>query len=104
MTLESPNRDSPGSSLVTDQSRSYRAVHDFGADISPSMAVIQAAEEVTGIDAVELPPLYGAIDPDALDALVQSADRTARVEFDYGDLAVTVQGDGEISVTVPDET
>ncbi len=36
-----------------------------------STAVIMAISEATGTPATELPPMYDAIDPDALDAIFQ---------------------------------
>ena len=42
--------------------------------------------------------LYDAIDPDALDRLVASADPDLRVTFTVKGFAVTVTGDGRIDV------
>lgn len=69
---------------------------------SPSEAVIDAVADREGVDPTELTvPLYEAIDPDALDAIVQTgpeADPSLRVEFDYYGYAVVVTGDGSVRV------
>lgn len=44
-----------------------------------------------------LPPLYWSIEPDALDALVDSMERGS-VEFEYADHEVTVEADGSVTV------
>lgn len=80
-----------------------QTTRESGVDRSMSMAVIEAVEAATGTDALDLPPLLDVIDPDALDALVRSADRSLRVEFEYCGRTVVVRGDGRISVTGSDE-
>lgn len=69
-----------------------------------STAVLEALEEVTGTDRLDLPPLYETIDSDALDRLVASLDGTdgdgpATIEFSYAGHRVTVTDDGDVSVT-----
>lgn len=71
---------------------------------SASQAVVAAVAAETGADPMTIEPLYGVLDPDALDALFASdgAATTAapvRVEFTYAGCAVSVTGDGAVDVT-----
>jgi hypothetical protein len=74
------------------------------ADAVPvSQTVVLAVAEATDEDAMELPPLYDAIDPDALNKLFDSellgASRVeGNVEFAYAGCDVTVRADGRVSV------
>jgi hypothetical protein len=67
-----------------------------------STAVIRAVAAHDGVDETELPPLYDAVDPDALDALLAStrADGPgqASVTFEYAGHTVVVSGDGTVSL------
>lgn len=67
-------------------------------DDTPAMAVLEAVAERDGIDPSELDtPLYSAIDPDALDCLLDAgADVT--VTFEYENHTVTASGDGRVVV------
>lgn len=71
-------------------------------DNSATQAVVEAVAEAKGVSPVELtPPLYSAIDTDALDQFVRSlSDRsaTAQITFDYGGFEVSVAGDGSVSL------
>lgn len=80
----------------------YRTTFDNAAE-SVSESVISAVADATGSDPVAMPPLYNAINPDALDALFQPAtaapkrgDRT--LTFTYNDHRVTVSSDGVLVV------
>lgn len=67
--------------------------------------VIEAVADYQGTDPTRLEePLYGAIDPDALDALVASAEAGngpshMTVEFSYDGCRIKVSGDGAIEVS-----
>lgn len=66
---------------------------------SISLQVIDALANVTGTDAYDLDPLYNAVDPEALDRVIQSASSAAIcVEFEYEGHSVAVQGDGTVVV------
>ncbi|MEM4781832.1 MAG: HalOD1 output domain-containing protein [Halalkalicoccus sp.] len=72
------------------------------SSVSESIVVAVADEE--GVSPMEGPPLYSAIDPDALDTFVDSLDGTrdeprGTVTFAYGGYEVTVTGAGDISIT-----
>lgn len=67
-----------------------------------STAVVRAVAEVAGVDATELPPLYTAIEPDALDAIFmptpEGDPRQGTVIFRYADHRVEVTAEGDIAV------
>lgn len=80
------------------------------ADERASMAVVRAVASVSGRSPVVgngggsvLEPLNEAIDPEALDTAVESADATEEnpfvVEFEYCDYRVTVCGTDSVRVT-----
>ena len=65
----------------------------------PSLAVVERVATCEGVDPVELAPLYEAIDPDALDELLETRGRTnpaLEIEFTYHGYDVTVTGDGVV--------
>lgn len=68
----------------------------------PSMQVLETIAEAEGTDPEQLTPLYSAIDPDALDALIDvrgtSQTGVDRVVFSYEGYTVTVTGDGRVDV------
>lgn len=69
--------------------------------IAPSQAVVERIAALEDVGQTELDPLYGAIDPDALDTLVGAAgyrDSTLQVEFTYHGYNVTVTGEGVIHI------
>lgn len=75
---------------------------------SLSHAVVEAVAEAEGVDPVALrTPLYEAIDPDALDAVFESADESppldGRVFFEYYGYTVAVASDGTVALTDEDE-
>lgn len=74
-------------------------------EITPSERVVDAVAEAEDVDPIELDPLYAAVDPDALDAVIRSqregpiTPRTSTlVRFDYQGYHVTVTGDGAVDV------
>lgn len=69
--------------------------------LSASEAVVGRIATYEGIDPAELSPLYDAIDPDALDAFIEGADRretSAEIQFSYHGYTVTVSSDGSVTV------
>lgn len=69
----------------------------------PSTRVVEALAEAAGVDSVDLPPLYDAVDPDALDSLFAprpdgSPRVGCRVSFRFDGYQVTVHRDGEVQV------
>jgi len=65
-----------------------------------SQVIVTAVEAYTGRDATEFPPLYEAIDADALSSLVRRTDGRMRdsvqVRFVYADCELAVTGDGVV--------
>jgi hypothetical protein len=73
-----------------------------------SRAVVEAVAEAEGVDSVELtPPLYEAVDPDALNRLFAATPSAGRMEgrvsFRYNGYEVTVWGDGYVSIASREE-
>ncbi|ELY49217.1 HalOD1 output domain-containing protein [Natronolimnohabitans innermongolicus] len=58
---------------------------------TPVNAVIEAVAETTDSDPLDLPPLYDAVDPDALNTLITGAETNTRVQFQYAGFDVVVQ-------------
>jgi len=69
-------------------------------DLKPSVRVVQAVAESTGISPNELPPLYESIDPEDLDTLLMKSPTLERVKFDYQGYSVTVEAADEGTFTV----
>lgn len=67
---------------------------------TPVYAVVSAVAEVEDSDPVELPPLYGTINPEALNDLFTSRPEPAveTVSFQYAGYDVVVRGNGEVQV------
>lgn len=71
---------------------------------SPSTAVIETVAIAVNREPTTVEPLYESVDPDALDALVQSNSSlsensdTVTVSFTFADQQVTVHGTGEVIV------
>jgi hypothetical protein len=78
---------------------------ELAVDSQPvSQTVVLAVAEATGDDAMELPPLYDTVDPDALNELFDSSTggavgRSGRVEFTYAGCDVTVHADERVAVS-----
>lgn len=70
-------------------------------DVPIDARVAEAVAEAKGVDALELDPMYGVIDSDALDAAVRSMSAEGSVTFEYEGYVVTVSGDGRVDVTRP---
>lgn len=74
-----------------------------------SERVIAAVADVTDTAPKDLtPPLFSAVDPEALDAVVESLGDgshapESRVEFAYCGCDVTVKADGRVIVTATDD-
>lgn len=84
-------------------SAEYR--HEWSAETPTSVAVVEAIASVTGREPTEITPLHEYIDPDALDSLFETSERSGRspsvVSFPFEDYHVVVRGTGEIIVYPP---
>ncbi|THE65666.1 hypothetical protein D8Y22_05650 [Salinadaptatus halalkaliphilus] len=64
-----------------------------------SQTVVEAVAEAEGVRPVELtPPLYDAIDPEALDRLFDDSLTVGKVIFNYNDCEISVFSDGYVAV------
>jgi len=74
---------------------------DTGSDdeLPPSTAIVEAVSTSADTPAVELPPLYEVVDPDALDALFADGQAFGVVTFEYAGHDVTVRADGHVGVS-----
>jgi len=62
--------------------------------------VVSAIAENEGVDPMDLdPPLFDAIDPDALDNLFNVKTADGRVTFSYDGSDVTVTSEGDVRVS-----
>lgn len=66
-------------------------------DSSTSEQVVQTVAERSAIGALDLPPLFDTLDPDALDTLVREMDE-GQVSFVYAGYDITVDSRGAIAV------
>lgn len=64
--------------------------------------VVETVAGAAGVDPLELnPPLFAVINPDALEAVYESASEQFKVEFEYAGYLVTISGDGTVTATEP---
>jgi hypothetical protein len=62
-----------------------------------SVQVVHQVANTTAEDVSDMPPLYSAIDPDALDQLVANM-TDGEISFTYAGRTVTVSSDGTIAI------
>ena len=76
----------------------------LNGDVSASDGILETIAGVEGVDPIELtPPLYSVVDPEALDAVIESlGGRAGWIEFDYRGYQVTINGAGGVSVHLAD--
>jgi len=91
--------DSPGGTV--------QQHHDWSTT-DPSTAVVETLAAATGVDEIAIAPLYGAVDPDALDALVAghqtgTPDDRVEVTFVHDGYHVVVASDGRVNVRPVDQ-
>lgn len=67
---------------------------------TPVYAVVSAVAEVEQTDPIELPPLYDAIDPEALNTLftARSDPGLDQITFQYAGYTIVIQASGEVQV------
>ncbi len=69
---------------------------------TPSTEVVTAVAAATGIDPLDLPPIYDYVATDALDSLLTASSTTSGhtvgVSFSYAGLEITVDDDGGIEI------
>lgn len=65
--------------------------------------IVTTVAEVTRTDPLQLPPLFDAVDPDALESLfapTTTGTRLGTIEFPYAGRTVTVEFDDGATITV----
>jgi len=70
-------------------------------DIPVSMKVVQRVAAVTDQEVTKLPPLYDAIDPEALNSLIEPVVTTRaslEIQFTYAGQQIIIDGRGAVSV------
>jgi hypothetical protein len=89
-----------GDDLLGTSTGTVRYPHDPADDAKPSERVVRSVAALTDTDPVDLPPLYDAIDPEALDRLVDSqADSECEIAFQYAGTEVYFSEPGDLHVT-----
>lgn len=66
-------------------------------DTTPSEAVVTAVAKAEVRKPSDGPPLYEAVNPDALDAFFQTC-QSGRVEFEYAEYVLVAKTDGAVIV------
>lgn len=69
-----------------------------GCDEGTVYRVLTAVAERDRSDPLDLPPLFEAVDPDALERITRN-DGVREIAFTYHGYQVVVDGDGEVRVT-----
>ncbi|SFR38383.1 hypothetical protein SAMN04487947_0717 [Halogeometricum rufum] len=73
--------------------------HDWNDSSHLSLTVVRTVSAVAGRRPLDMDPLYGAIDPDALDSLLSEAPPgCAEISFTYEGHTVAVTSGGEVVV------
>ena len=62
-----------------------------------SERVIETVAQQSNTDTLDLPPLFDALDPDALDSLIRGMTE-GNVSFDYAGYNISVNSDGVVEV------
>lgn len=67
---------------------------------TPVYTVVSAVADIEDSDPVDLPPLYDAINPEALNDLFTSRSESAvdQITFKYAGYSIVVRGNGEVEV------
>lgn len=66
---------------------------------NPTQVIVEEVAAAEGVDPLELqPPLFEAIDTDALDSLIDSADVHTTLQFTYCEYKVTIDGNCNVDL------
>lgn len=79
----------------------YQDRFSWWSDAKPSSAVVSALSEVADVEHDELPPLYDAVDTEALDALFRppkGENPLMSLNLVVGEYGVTITGSGDLLV------
>ncbi|WP_049889298.1 HalOD1 output domain-containing protein [Natronolimnohabitans innermongolicus] len=97
-----PSTDDTTETMTADD-ESFLATFDPDTGEPASVTVVTAVASLSGVGPLELEPLYEAVDPDALDALVRHTHRvedtgTHELWFSYEGYDVGVRSDGRVEI------
>ncbi len=92
----------PNAALQGEGELHYVTQYNPTQDRPITEVVIDALAAVSGTDPLELPPLYEAVDPDALELIVREPNaaptRSCFIGFTLGAWGIIVTGSGEIQI------
>lgn len=88
-----------------DEENKYRLAFDPSTD-DTSLAVIAAAAAALRTDPIDLNPLHSAIDPSALDELIESsdADSNCHLSFEFCGFRITITTTGVLELEPSTDT
>jgi hypothetical protein len=66
---------------------------------APSVQVVNAIADARGVDPLDLDPLWGRLDLDAVDDLFTNSTGAVRVEWSTEEVRVTVEPDGRVEIS-----
>ena len=89
-----PNTDT--NSDRTDRTDRISYLSDWRTADSAATAVVLSVADHENCTPMALPELSAAIDPDALDAVLEGGDESVVVSFGYAGCEVSLRGDGEL--------
>lgn len=64
----------------------------LSADTSSLETVVRLLEQATGRDQLNLPPIYHSVDPDAIDALMESGSESLMISFTHAGYDISIAG------------
>ena len=76
-----------------------KAIFEPTADGSATEAIVSLVAQERDCDPLELDPLYGAVDPEALDSICRAAtEGSVRISFEYAGFTVLIDGGGVVQL------
>lgn len=62
----------------------------LSADATALETVVRLLEQATGGDQLDLPPIYHSVDPDAVDALMESGSEALMISFTHAGYDISI--------------
>lgn len=80
-----------------------RTMHTTRRDVELTTEIAETVAEAVGVDPLELDPLYGVVDTEVVEELLEtpSVSDESSISFTYAGRQVTVNGEGVILVEEP---
>jgi len=82
----------------TDRTGRVSYLSDWRTADSAATAVVLSVADNENCAPMALPELSAAIDPDALDAVLEGGDESVVISFSYAGREVSLRGDGELVI------